>query len=116
VWTWGANRSRVRQAQLRLQQARTDLTFTQRQLLASLNAFYLEAQLASAQIASLKHSLDLSSDSLRLTILRYQSGEATALEVVDAQSTLTLARNALDDGLLRYRLALANLQTLTGTF
>jgi outer membrane protein TolC len=116
VWTWGANRSRVRQAQLRLQQARTDLTFTQRQQLASLNAFYLEAQVASAQIASLKHSLDLSSDSLRLTILRYQSGEATALEVVDAQSTLTLARNALDDGLLRYRLALANLQTLTGTF
>jgi outer membrane protein TolC len=48
--------------------------------------------------------------------LRYQAGEATILELVDAQTTLTLARNAYDDGLARYRLAVANLQTLTGAF
>jgi hypothetical protein len=35
---------------------------------------------------------------------------------VDAQTTLTQARNAYDDGLVRYRVALGNLQTLTGTF
>jgi hypothetical protein len=43
-------------------------------------------------------------------VLRYQAGEATALEVVDAQNTVTLARNAYDDGLARYRIALANLE------
>jgi len=43
-----------------------------------------------------------------------QSGEATALEVADAQSTLAQSRNAYDDGLARYRVALANMQTLTG--
>jgi hypothetical protein len=36
--------------------------------------------------------------------------------VVDAQSTLAQARGAYDDGLTRYRLALASLQTLTGNF
>jgi hypothetical protein len=35
---------------------------------------------------------------------------------VDAQSTARVARNALDDGLVRYRMAVANLQTLTGAF
>jgi len=35
---------------------------------------------------------------------------------VDAQNTLTLARNAYDDGQVRYRVAIANLQTLTGSF
>ena len=39
---------------------------------------------------------------------------ATALEVVDAQTTAIQARNAQEDGLIRYRVALANLQTLTG--
>ena len=34
---------------------------------------------------------------------------------VDAQTTLIQARNAYDDGLVRYRVALAALQTLTGT-
>ena len=116
VWDWGANRSKVRQAELRLQSAKNDLTFTQRGLLANLNAFYLEAQAAGSQIGSLQHSTQLSAESLRLTLLRYQSGEAAALEVVDAQTTVAQARNAYDDGLVRYRLALANLQTLTGAF
>ena len=97
-----------------LQQARFDLSFTQRQLLANLNSYYLEANVASSQMSSLKHSLDLSEESLKLTLLRYQAGEVTVLEVVDAQTTLFTARNAYDDGLARYRLSLAALQTLTG--
>ena len=116
IWNWGAARSRIRQAQIGLDQARSDLTFTQRQLLATLHAFHQEAQVAASQVDSLKRSAELSAESLRLTLLRYQAGEATVLEVVDAQTTLTQARNARADGLLRYRLALANLQTLTGAF
>jgi hypothetical protein len=38
------------------------------------------------------------------------------LEVVDAQNTLTSAANASDDGQVRLRVAVANLQTLTGKF
>ncbi len=115
VWNWGATQSKVRQAELTQRQAQVDLQFAQRQLQASLNFYYLEAQASRAQLESLRSSADLSSESLRLTILRYQAGEATALEVVDAQSTLALARNAYDDGLTRYRVALAALQTITGT-
>ncbi len=115
VWTWGATQSKVRQAELKQKQAQLELSFAQRQLMANLNSFYREAQLAQAQIDSLRKSMDLSAESLRLTILRYQAGEATALEVVDAQTTLAQARNGYDDGLSRYRIALANIQTLTGT-
>ena len=115
VWTWGAARSKVRQAELRLQQANLELSLAQRQLLANLNAFYLEAQAASTELASLRSSLDLSAESLRLSLLRYQAGEVSVLEVVDAQSTLAQARNAYDDGLVRYRVSLAAIQTLTGT-
>ena len=77
MWNWGATRSKVKQAELRLQQAHVDLSFTQRQLLANLNSFYLEANVASSQMASLKHSLDLAEESLKLTLLRYQAGEVT---------------------------------------
>jgi outer membrane protein TolC len=72
--------------------------------------------LARDQLTSLRHSLDLSKQSLDLTLLRYQAGEVSALEVVDAQSTLRDARNAVDDGLVRLRVSIANLQTLTGAF
>jgi outer membrane protein TolC len=116
IWNWGATRSKVRQSELRVQQARLDLSLAQRQLLANLDTFYLEAQAANVQLESLRHSADLAMESLRLTLLRYEAGEVTVLEVVDAQSTLAQARNAYDDGLVRYRVGLAELQTLTGVF
>ncbi len=116
LWNWGATKSKVKQAQLQLQQARNDLSLTQRTLLSELESFYLEAQVAASQIASLRASMNLSVENLRLTRLRYTAGESIAQEVVDAQSQLVQARNAVDDGLVRYRTAVANLQTLTGAF
>jgi outer membrane protein TolC len=115
IWNWGATHSKVVQADLRHKQAQRELTLTQRKLLASMRSLYSEAEAARAELDLLKSSTDLAAESLRLTNLRYQGGEATVLEVVDAQNALTQARNGYSDGLLRYRTALANLQTLTGT-
>jgi outer membrane protein TolC len=115
VWNWGATKSKARQADIRRQQAQLDLDLMRRQMISSLHALYLEAQAALAQLDSLKHTVTDAAESLRLTQLRYEAGEVTVLEVVDAQSTLAQARNALDDGLSRYRQALASIQTLTGT-
>jgi outer membrane protein TolC len=115
IWNWGSTHSKVVQADLKRQQARRELSFTQRKLLAEIRSLYNEAEAARAELELLKSSAELAAESLRLTNLRYQGGEATVLEVVDAQNTLTLARNGYADGQLRYRTALANLQTLTGT-
>src|SRR5581483_121483 len=103
VWNWGSLRSKVRAAELKLEQARNDLSFTQRQLLSELDAFYREASMARSQLTLLREAADLARQSLDLTILRYQAGEVSVLEVVDAQTSLRDARNALDDGLARYR-------------
>jgi outer membrane protein TolC len=116
VFSWGATQSKVKQAELQRHQAQVELSAAQRKALADFQSFYAEAQTAQGQLDTLRDSAALAADSLRLTTLRYQSGEATALEVVDAQNTLTAAGNALSDGESRYHLALANLQTLTGTF
>ena len=74
------------------------------------------ARVRAGQLLLELENRDLAAESLRLTTLRYQAGESTALEVVDAQNTFVLARNAIDDAQVRYRVALAELQTLTGRF
>lgn len=116
VWHWGAIESRVKQAELQRHQTQVELSAAQRQALADLQSFYSEAETARAQLDTLHNSAELAADSLRLTNLRYQAGDATALEVVDAQNTLTQARNNYRDGEARYHVAIANLQTLTGAF
>lgn len=115
VWNWGATRSKVVQADLKRKQAQRELSLAQRKLQADMRELYAEADAARTELETLKDSADLAAESLRLTNLRYQGGEATVLEVVDAQNTLTQARNAFNDGEVRARTALANLQTLTGT-
>jgi outer membrane protein len=116
IWNWGSIRSRVTQATLRRRQAEFDLANTTRTVHADISNAYLEAQTALSQVESLRSSSDLSGESLRLTLLRYKAGEATALEVVDAQATANLARGAYNDGLVRYRIALLLLQILMGSF
>jgi len=116
IFSWGSDRSKLKQAELRRDQAHVELSFAQRQLLSHLRQFYSEAAVARSEMESLASSANMAADSLRLTTLRYQAGEATVLEVVDAQNTLTQASNAADDGQARFRIAVANLQTLTGTF
>ncbi len=114
IWNWGATQSRVKQAELRRSQARRELSLAQRKLLAEIKSLYAEAETALNELGGLSRSAELAAESLRLTTLRYTNGEATVLEVVDAQTTAAQANFAYQDGAVRHRVALANLQTLTG--
>lgn len=116
IFDWGTRKSKVKQAEAHEELARTQLTQAQRQVNANLYAFYNEALTARDAVDGLRQAAQLAAESLRLVELRYAAGESTALEVVDAQKTFVDARNAFDDAQTRYRLALATLQTVTGSF
>jgi outer membrane protein TolC len=115
VWDWLATEHKVKQSEIRRDAAKVVLSSTQRTLIARLEETYAEARAARDQLASLDLSEKTAAESLHLTRLRYTAGEATVLEVVDAQTAYFTAANAREDGRIRYQAALANLQTLTGT-
>ncbi len=115
VWDWLATEHKVKQSEIKRDAAKTALTATQRRLIAQLDETFAEASAARDQLASLDLSVATAGESLRLTRLRYTGGEATVLEVVDAQTAFITAQNAREDGRVRYEAARAALQTLTGT-
>jgi outer membrane protein TolC len=115
LWDWLATEHKVKQSEIRRNAAKIALTATQRRLIAQLDEAYAEAEGARNQLASLDASVATAAESLRLTKLRYTGGEATVLEVVDAQAAFITAENAREDGRVRYETARAALQTLTGT-
>lgn len=115
VWDWFATHNKVKQSEVRRDAAQVALTASQRRLIAQLEESYHEAETARAQLASLDSSAATAAEALRLTKLRYTGGEATVLEVVDAQNALTAAENAREDGQVRYQAARVDLLTLTGS-
>jgi outer membrane protein len=114
VWNWGSTRSRIHQAQLHQNRAKLELSYSQRKLVAEIHSLYAEAETSLNELSGLARSAELAAESQRLTTLRYKAGESTVLEVVDSQTAFVQASNNFHDGAVRYRVALANLQTLTG--
>lgn len=115
LWDWLSTEHKLKQSEIRRDAARVSLTNTQRRLIADLQADYAAAQTAQEELASLDSSVATAAESLRLSELRYKSGEALVLEVVDAQNAYVAAEDAREDGYVRYQTALSALQTLTGT-
>ena len=114
IWDWLTAERKLKETHIRSQAVNVAVTAAQRRLVANLTEFYNEADVARQQLASLNASVADAREALRLTNLRYVNGEGTVLDVVDAQNTLVLAENAQADGMVRYHVALAQLQTLTG--
>src|SRR6266699_5925690 len=101
IWNWGATQSRIKQAELRRTQVKRELSLAQRKLLAEIRSLYAEADTAMNELGGLSRSAELAEESLRLTTLRYRGGEATVLEVVDAQTTYAQSNAAYQDGAVR---------------
>jgi outer membrane protein TolC len=116
VFDWGAQKSKVRQAQLRETQFQTQASQAQRQIAANLQLNYDEAVGARAAVNRARRAMELATESLNLSNNRYIGGAAPASEVVDAQNALVKARNDYADAQTRYRVAIASLQTFTGSF
>jgi outer membrane protein TolC len=115
VWDWFSTQKRVKQSEIRRDAAKVLLTAAQRRLIATLEEAYAEASVARDQMELLDQSVRTAAESLRLTKLRYSAGEASALEVVDAQTAYLSAETGQTDGAVRYQTALAGIQVLTGT-
>lgn len=116
VWNWLTTERKMKESRIRAGAAKVALTAAQRRLVANLSEFYAEAATAQQELASLDASVTTARESLRLTNLRYTAAESSVLDVVDAQNALISAENARADGTVRYQVALAQLQTLTGRF
>jgi outer membrane protein TolC len=115
LWDWFTTHDKVKQSENSRVAAKAALTNTQRKVIAELEEFYAEATAAHDQLDSLDLSVKTATESLRLARLAYTAGEATILEVVDAENSLTTTEQAREDGVVRYETALANLQLLSGT-
>jgi outer membrane protein TolC len=114
IFTWGSTWSKVRDAKSLNQAAQTNLGYARRKAVGDFQLFYQEAQVASHDLEVRQQAYDDAVQSGKLTLLQYRAGDATALEVVTAESAVDTESAALYDAKTRFATAIANLATLTG--
>jgi outer membrane protein len=114
VFQWFRTRSAARQSQLRAQQVQSTRRITERAFSRDYQNALSRVKMIYQQISITEAQVKLSGDNLRLSRLRYEGGEGSALDVVTAQTQLVQARANYYTALSNYLNARADLEVASG--
>jgi outer membrane protein TolC len=114
VFDWLRSRSAARQSQLKARQVEVTREIAARTFSKDYQTAAARVKLIFEQIAITQAQVRLSEENLRLSRLRYEGGEGSALDVVSAQSQLTQARTNYYAAVANYLNAKADLEVAAG--
>ena len=114
LWDGGATQSSIKQAKAKLEQVKEANLATVDSVLLSVQQAYLNLRAAEQTIASTKTAVEEGQESFRIASLRYRAGVGTNLDVLDAETSLTTARNNYVQALYNYNVSVATLEQAVG--
>ena len=114
LWDGGATQNAIKKANAQLEQAREANLATVDAVLLAVQKAYLNLRSAEQTIQSTQTAVAQGQESFRIATLRYRAGVGTNLDVLDAETKLTTARNNYVQALYNYNISIAALEQLTG--
>ena len=115
LYDGGQIRAKVRQAQADVQTSQETLRQTQLGVAQDVRIAALNVQQAAERTKTTARAVTLAEEALTLAKLRYGAGLAVLVEVTNAETQLTQARNNAVNALYDYAVASAQLQRATST-
>ena len=114
VFDWMKARSAVEQARLRARQVETNRAISERTFSREYQSALARVKQLFERISLTRRQVELAGDDLRLSRIRYEGGEGSALDVVTAQNQLAQARTNYDTAMADYLNAKADLEVASG--
>lgn len=114
LWNGGATQANVKQQTANLESAKESNLATIDTVLGQVQKAYLDMRAAEETITSTKTAVDSAQESFRINTLRYRAGVGANIDVLDAETKLTEARNNYIDALYDYNVAVAQLEQYVG--
>ena len=114
LWDGGATQNKVKVASDTLEKAKEANLATVDGVLLAVQKAYLNLRSAEQTIQSTQTAVAQGQESFRIATLRYRAGVGTNLDVLDAETKLTTARNNYVQALYNYNISIAALEQLTG--
>ncbi len=113
-WEWGAQYHQVRAADRDIARALEAQAAIRDLVALDVKRAYTQARLALTTLETARKAVTQAEESHRIATKKYEQRVATSMEVLDAESALTGARNSYHESLYSYYLALENLKRATG--
>lgn len=114
VYDGGLTKGKVQQERAILTQAEQAVTKREEAIRAEVAQAWLDIESAAETVRASEKNLELAEESLRLAEVGYREGVNVQLDVLDARTTLTEARQALASAKKSHRLAVALLWKAEG--
>ena len=111
---WGSQYFQIKAAERDVRAAKEAIRGISDLVTLDVKKAYLNAQLAYGNIETARTAIRQAKESFRIVSKKYEQRLATSLEVMDAESALTQAKNSYYDALYSYYLALENLERAMG--
>lgn len=114
IWDGGVTQNSVNKAKSQLEQAKEANLAAVDSVLLAVQEAYLNLRSAEQTIQSTQTAVAQGTENFRIARLRYSAGVGTNLDVLDAETKLTEARNNYVQALYNYNVSIAALEHLTG--
>ncbi|SUP42513.1 TolC family protein [Veillonella criceti] len=114
LWDGGATSEGIKVAEADLEQAKEANYQAVDSVNLSVREAYLNMKAAEQTIQSTRVAVEQGQENFRIASLRYRAGVGTNVDVLDAETKLTTARNNYVDALFNYNIAVASLETAMG--
>jgi len=115
IYQGGFGSSKVREGEARRDQARDALTLSKRQTARQTREAYLALTSGAARIRALEQALNSSQKALEATLLGYESGVRTGVEVLNAQRELYRTKRDLSQARYTWLTSRLRLKAAIGT-
>ncbi len=114
IWDGGSTRNTIKVREAQLESAKEANLAAVDGVLYDVQSAYLNLRAAEQTISSAKVAVEEGQESFRIASLRYRAGVGSNLDVLDAETSLTTARNNYVQALYNYNIYVATLEPPVG--
>ena len=114
IWDGGSTRNTIKVREAQLESAKEANLAAVDGVLHDVESAYLNLRAAEQTISSAKVAVEEGQESFRIASLRYRAGVGSNLDVLDAETSLTMARNNYVQALYNYNIYVATLERAVG--
>ena len=114
IWNGGATQSKIKAAEAAFEKAKEANLATVDKVMSDVQSAYLKLRAAEQTINSTQTAVESAQEAFRIQSLRYRAGVGANIDVLDAETKLTSARNSYLDALYDYNVAGAQLEQYVG--